>query len=971
MNKEKLSGIYTVVKEESLPEVNGKGYILSHNKTKARICVIENDDDNKVFSIGFRTPPTNSKGIQHIVEHTVLCGSDKYPVKDPFVELAKGSLNTFLNAMTYPDKTVYPVASCNLKDFHNLMGVYLDAVFHPNIYKYEEIFKQEGWHYELEDKDAPLTINGVVYNEMRGVYSSPDSCLSRAVMSRLYPDSVYSLDSGGDPEDIPTLSREEYLDYHANYYHPSNSYIYLYGDKDFADELLDIDAEYLSGYDYLYVPSEIKPVQDFTQPVDAEDYYSLSDSESLDGNTFLTYNVVMKAAEDSRISLAMDILTYVLLEIPGAPLKEAIIDSGICQDVEGSFENELLDPCFSITARNSDREHKEKFNQIIEETLAKIAEEGINKKALMAAISHYEFKHKEANAGRFPKGLLLGLGALGDWLYDDNRALDIFSKNHLYTELKEQVETGYFENLIKTLILDNPHKAFVTFMPRYGLNKEKDDALAGKLSEYKKSLTDEELEKIIADTVHLKQYQEEPSTPEELMTLPLLELSDIGKEAKKYNNKEYDIDGIKLIHHDYFTNGISYVKLHFDVSDLTKDELSLAALISEIFEYVDTDNYKYSDLASEVDIVAGGTGYGLTSFRNDRSGDYITGFSVRFKCFDENVKDAFRLIEEIFFRSHLTDRKRLKEIIAETKAGMKAELLEAGHVTSAQRAQSYINVGAAKKDCVEGVEYYRFIDRLDKEFDDIYDNLAEDIMKVLRKLQRKACFIASVTSGKNPVAEMGESIKGFAALLNDDAVGEYQALLQEDKNEGFRASSQVQYVATAGNFRDAGFDYTGHLSVLQIIFSYDYLWINVRVQGGAYGAMCAFSRGGISYLTSYRDPKLKETYEIYKNAYKYVENFDVNDRDMLKYIIGTISKLDSPLAPSTLGDISFIAYLAGLTDEMAQKERDEVLSTTAADIRALAPLIKSITDSNTICVIGGEEAVSAQKAMFDKVVNLY
>ncbi len=971
MDISRLSGTYTVTKEEVLPEVNGKGYILSHNKTKARICVIENDDNNKVFSIGFRTPPTNSKGIQHIVEHTVLCGSDKYPVKDPFVELAKGSLNTFLNAMTYPDKTVYPVASCNVKDFRNLMEVYLDAVFHPNIYKYEEIFKQEGWHYELTDKEAPLTINGVVYNEMRGVYSSPESCLARAVTEHLYPDSVYSLDSGGDPEVIPTLTREEYLDYHANYYHPSNSYIYLYGDKDFADELLFIDSEYLSGYDYLYVPSEIKPVEEFKEPVDAVDTYSLSDSESLEDNTFLSYNVVTKAAEDNKVSLAMNILTYVLLEIPGAPLKEAIIESGICQDVDGSFENELLDPFFSIVARNSNKEDKDKFNSIIEDTLRKIADEGINKKSLKAAISHFEFKHKEANAGRFPKGLLLGLGALGDWLYDDERALDIFSRNHLYTELKELVETDYFENLIRTLILDNPHKAFVTFVPEYGLNKKKDDVLNAKLAEYKQTLSDEELDKIIADTVHLKAYQEEPSSDEDLARLPLLELSDIGKEARRNKNTEYDVDEIPLIHHDIFTNGISYVKLFFDISDFTKEELSTVSLLTELFEYVDTDNFKYSDLASEVDIAMGGSAYGTGTYKSLKNDGFISGFSIKFKCFDENVKDAFKLIEEIFFRSHITDRKRLKEIIAESKAGMKAELLETGHLTSSQRAESYISPGFAKKEYTEGIEYYRFIDRLDKNFDDVYEDLARDIQAVFSKLARRAGLIVSVTSGKNPVNEMGDEIREFASHLNDNVPGAYNEFVLGVENEGFRASSQVQYVATAGNYKKAGFDYSGYLSVLQIIFSYDYLWINVRVQGGAYGSMCGFSRSGMGYFTSYRDPNLANTYEVYKNAYKYVENFDVSDRDMLKYIIGTISKLDTPLGPSAEGDMSFIYYLAGITDEMTQKERDEVLSTTPSKIRDLAPLIKAITDSDIICVVGGEEAVDAAKDMFGKVDNLY
>ena len=599
---EKL-GTYTITQVNQLDEVNGTGFVLSHNKTKARVSVVVNDDDNKVFAIGFRTPPTNSKGIQHIVEHTVLCGSKKYPAKDPFVELAKGSLNTFLNAMTYGDKTVYPIASCNDKDFRNLMDVYLDAVFNPNIYSREEIFKQEGWHYELADKDSDIIINGVVYNEMRGVYSSPDSVLANVINQKLYPDTVYSVDSGGDPDVIPSLTREEYLDYHKNYYHPSNSYIYLYGNLNPAEQLEYIDKEYLADYDYLYVPSEIPLQKSFSEPVSYTTYYSVADEEELEKNSILSYNVVVGESKDKILTEAMNILQFILIDSPGAPLKKKIIDSGICSDVEAQYDSSMRQPMFTIVAREANAEDQDKFNSIIEEQLKSYVENGLDKLALEAALNNFEFRAKEASFGRFPKGLALGLDAFESWLYDDELVQDKFSVQNVYSYLRKGINEnllnpedktkGFFEELIERCILNNNHKAYITGVPSVGLNQKKDVELAQKMSQYKKTLSDTEIEKLIADTAHLKQYQTEPSTPEELATIPLLSIDDINKKVRPVVNTEEEVCGVKTIKHDIFTNGISYLDMYFRIDDLDFEDLSKAELLFELLKYVDTDEHTY------------------------------------------------------------------------------------------------------------------------------------------------------------------------------------------------------------------------------------------------------------------------------------------------------------------------------------------------------------------------------------------
>lgn len=975
---EKL-GTYTITQVNQLDEVNGTGFVLSHNKTKARVSVVVNDDDNKVFAIGFRTPPTNSKGIQHIVEHTVLCGSKKYPAKDPFVELAKGSLNTFLNAMTYGDKTVYPIASCNDKDFRNLMDVYLDAVFNPNIYSREEIFKQEGWHYELADKDSDIIINGVVYNEMRGVYSSPDSVLANVINQKLYPDTVYSVDSGGDPDVIPSLTREEYLDYHKNYYHPSNSYIYLYGDLNPAEQLEYIDKEYLADYDYLYVPSEIPLQKSFSEPVSYTTYYSVADEEELEKNSILSYNVVVGESKDKILTEAMNILQFILIDSPGAPLKKKIIDSGICSDVEAQYDSSMRQPMFTIVAREANAEDQDKFNSIIEEQLKSYVENGLDKLALEAALNNFEFRAKEASFGRFPKGLALGLDAFESWLYDDELVQDKFSVQNVYSYLRKGINEnllnpedktkGFFEELIERCILNNNHKAYITGVPSVGLNQKKDAELAQKMSQYKKTLSDAEIEKLIADTAHLKQYQTEPSTPEELATIPLLSIDDINKKVRPVVNTEEEVCGVKTIKHDIFTNGISYLDMYFRIDDLDFEDLSKAELLFELLKYVDTDEHTYNELSTLINLNTGGVVFTLgTMYREEGAFTYAL---CKAKTFDNKVNDGIDLINEVITTSHITDKKRIKEILSEIKAAGKNTLVEGGHVTARGRAGSYVMLTQKIMEALDGVDYYRFIDYVDKNLDDIYDELAQDLTRIYKKIFRKKSLIISYTS-KNEVIALEEGLNRLLPRLSDDDVEDKQFNpVLEVKNEGFKTASKVQYVATAANFKKAGLEYTGALNVLQIIFSYDYLWINVRVKGGAYGAMCDFTRSGLAFMTSYRDPNLGETYQIYKNAADYVENFDCSDRDMVKYIIGTVAKMDAPLTPAMEGVFSFGCYISEITDEERQKSRDEVLSATQEKIRNLAPFVKVLSDSDVICAVGSEDKINESSELFKEITKLF
>lgn len=960
---------YRIVEEKDLPEVHGKGYVLEHIKTKARVLIIENDDVNKVFNIGFRTPPYDDSGIPHIIEHSVLCGSKKYPIKDPFVELAKGSLNTFLNAMTYSDKTVYPIASFNQKDFENIMSVYLDAVFYPDIYIHDEIMKQEGWHYELDSVDGDLKYNGVVYNEMKGVYSSPESIMYREIESLLMPDTPYGNDSGGDPLSIPTLTLERFRDFHRTYYHPSNSYIYLYGDCDMAKELEFIDEEYLSHYDYKEIDSVIPLQKPFDEMKDITMDYSIADTDPEENNSILTYSKITGLSTEKKKVTALGILEYVLMDAPGAVLKKALTDAGIGEEVYSSFDNGCQQTTFSIIARGADKNDKDRFIKVIDDTFEELSH-GVDKAAIEAAINKFEFKHKEANFGRFPKGLMYGLDAFNSWLYDDTKALMFFEMNDVYKELREDLQNGYFEQLIKECFIDNTFGLYLTMNPKKGLDQENEKKIADELAAYKATLSREELEKIVEDTKALKEYQATPSSAEDLAKVPLLSIDDIDKEAEKLKNVESEIGGLSVVSHDIFTNGIGYLRFYFNINDIDNDLVPYLAVLSCLFKYIDTEKHTYGQLSNEIDSNIGGIEFDMVGYASDT--DIKKFFYVSMKALYEKLPYAVELMKEIMFSSKIDDRKRLKELLTEEKSSMKNGMAASGHVTAYTRAMSYIDEGARFTDETCGIAYYEFLCDIVDHFDEKYDNIIEKLQYALAEVLRKGALTVSYTGDQDVTDLLEESFADFGkALSTRPAHKDVKPFEKNLQNEGFKTASQVQYVAIAGNFENAGYKYDSSLSVLKIIFSYGYLWENVRVKGGAYGAMCSFLRNGTCYMSSYRDPNLMETYDIFKNAYKFVENFECSDRDMTKYIIGTMAQIDAPTTPVAEGISHMARYFMGVTDEQIQSERDKILSTDRDAIRALAPLVKAVTDSGIICAIGGESKIEENKDNFKDVLAIF
>ena len=954
-----------------IEEVNSDAYLMEHVKSGARLMYLDNDDDNKVFYICFRTTPDNSKGTPHIMEHSTLCGSRKYPLKEPFVELAKGSLNTFLNAITWPDKTMYPIASRNDVDFHNLMDVYLDAVFYPNCLKNPQILMQEGWHYELENKDAPLTYNGVVYNEMKGALSSPEAIMEDRAMEKLFPDTTYGVESGGDPEVIPTLSFREFTEFHRRFYHPSNSYIYLYGDMDIEKTLDYLDREYLSAFDRRNVDSMVKTQAPFSKRVSLTAPYGIAENEGTEGKAIHALYTAFNDHMSTMDSLAFRILNYVLIDMDGAPLKQAVLDAGLGSDLSGSYGDSYKQPVWIVEATGSEVDKQAAFADVVDSTLRSIALKGIDKDMLEAALNRTEFTARENDYQGRPKGLFYGVRAMDMWLYDRS-PMDALRYIDDMSTLRKNLKTNYFENLLLRYVIKNPHQVLITMKPEKGLTEKMNRETAEKLASFKSSLSDEQLDKIMASTKALKERQASGETEEALKTIPLLSRKDLKRPVEEKVLEKESVSGVDHFHFQVHTNGITYVNFYFTLGNLKEEDIPYAILLSSLLRSLSTTKHSYTELARLSNAYTGGMSFALNGYGkvNDTS-SYLPALTIRAKALTSKTDKLMDLLGEVINHTLFTDTKRLKELILQEKSEWDMSAFSRGHTLVMTRLTSYFSRGGEFAE-QSGLSYYYFLADLVKHFDENKDALEEKLAAISKKIfTRNGLFFETIGEEEEKKAVLAN----LPLVLDDMEEGEkaephVYSFPPESRNEAFLTSGKVQYVAKGGNFKSHGFAYTGALRVMETILRYEYLWKKIRVLGGAYGAFTQFLRDGTAILCSYRDPNLSETIRDYEELPAYLENLTLSDREMTKYVIGTMAADEIQLTPSMKGERAMVHYLSGNTRESRMKIRDEIINCQVEDIRRLAPLVDSVMKDPYICVMGSEDKIQKDKDLFDTVRSL-
>ncbi len=960
---------YKIIKEQELKDINAFGTLLSHNKSGAKILLLKNDDENKSFCIGFRTPPYDDTGLPHILEHSVLCGSRKFPVKEPFVELMKSSLNTFLNAMTFPDKTIYPVASCNDQDFKNLMDVYMDAVLYPNIHIKEEIFKQEGWHYELDSKEGELFYNGVVYNEMKGAFSSPDGIIGRESLNTLFPDTAYGVESGGNPDFIPTLTYEKFKAFHKKYYHPSNCYITIYGNCDMEEVLRWLNDEYLSNFEKTDINSQLEVQKPFKKLVEKRVLYPVSEEQGVENKTLLAYNVALQPKMPNTDLIALEIIAQVLLQSAAAPLKKAILDEKIGDVVTGEFDSGILQPVFSILVKNTNTDQKTKFISVIENELKDYVKKGINRKAIEAAINIFEFKLREADFGGASKGLIYTINAYNTWLYDDNDPFTTFEYSNVFNTLRNNINSNYFEKIIEKYLINNTHKALVICEPSLEIQSVKEKTLKEKLNQYKNTLTNEQLEKIIEETKQLKAYQVAPDSKDDLDTIPLLKKEDLSYDIIPVLNKESFISNVKILHHNYQTNGIGYMRLLFNLENVPAKLLPYLSIFKSLLGSLNTNNHTYETLEQDILINTGGIKNIILNFKNDDQNFLYLSFEAR--TLYNKIDFTLNIINEMILFTDFDMKDRIKECLAVEISNLQQSLIGAGHIKSATRALSYSEENYYLSDMFEGIAYFDLLNDLMKNYDEKFVDLVSKLNQLCNYVFCKDNLLISFTGNNEGLDILSNNLNNFVSNLypmkqNDDKF----IFIPEQKNEGFKAPIDVNYVALAGNFKKAGLPFTGALYVLNNAISTDYLWKNVRVLGGAYGCMCGFNDNGDSYFISYRDPNLGKTLDVYKKVMDYLKKFEASEDEMIKFIIGAVGAYDFPKSPSEKGRRALISYLRNKTEEDYKLEKAQILDVTPTDIKTLVNYIEAIIDQNNICVIGNDCKIEEEKSIFKTIKNL-
>lgn len=952
---------YELIENVVLNELKGNGYFYRHKKSHASVIVIKNDDKNKVFSACFPTPVTNSKGIPHILEHSVLCGSRKYPLKDPFVELMKGSMNTFLNAMTFDDMTLYPVASCHDKDFKNLMDIYLDAVFYPNVLKRKEIFMQEGWHYEIDDNQ--LYYNGVVYNEMKGYMASPDYILEQLIKESLYPNSCYSYHSGGKPEDIVHLDYQELLDFYYQHYHPSKCLLFIYGDIDIEERLEYLDENYLSQYEALN--SQDKPFNDNQEPLTI----LTGDYDCHEDYTYFAYNTIFSTHHDLFSIMAIQLLDYILVSSPGAFIRQALLNENIGQDIYSSMATNIHHPFYSIICMNAKAEEQERFFEIVEKTIQDIMNEDIDEKMILAALHSLQFKYREQEFGSTPKGLYHNQQLLMRWIYHEDHVFDMLQVQDTLHTLEHRIYNHEFKDIVKELMV-HPHSQ-VCLYPQAQLQLKNDELENQILDEIYGSLNDEQKQDIVEDYEQLMVYQETPESKDVIDCIPILEREDLPKEVQKSINEKIMIEEIPLFYHELPTTGIGYLKLSFDLRTLPLELLPYASLLNSFLGMIDTQKRDYLDFFNDIVLTTGGI-YHRTYIYDGTlgNGEIRPSYEIDAKMLYNEIENVENLICEEICESCFDKEQRMIEILIQEKASLQSQFMDSAHIIALNESKKNQSMVEYYMNQMDYMGYYQFICDLLENFN--HHHFVEKMRQTMKFIFNKNHLVVSYTGERESLAKMKDSIKHLCQCLSQEYRSEriFPEVSLQSVHQAYMIPSQVQYVAMSGNIQNMPIQYLSAYELLLHILRCDYLWYHVRVRGGAYGCFTVGENHQILSIVSYRDPHLKETLEIYSHVLEYVKEFDVSEREMLQYIIGAISERERPLSSQQIGNISFSRVICGIDEIILNQLREQMIEVQSMDIQKLFPYIEQFTQDFSYCVVGNEKMIHEQKELFDEIKSL-
>jgi Zn-dependent M16 (insulinase) family peptidase len=963
---------FQLQQQESISELNSLALLFTHLKTGAEVLVMENDDDNKVFSATFKTPPSNDRGVAHILEHSVLCGSRKYPVKEPFLELLKGSLQTFLNAMTFPDKTMYPVASRNKKDFFNLMDVYLDAVFYPNIT--QETFMQEGWHHELELPDENISYKGVVFNEMKGVFSSPESILDRHLAHSLFPSTTYGFESGGDPEAITDLTYKEFKDFHNKHYHPSNSRIFFYGDGNTLEYLNFLDNEYLKNFDSIKIESAISPQRRFSKPKRKEIFYPVAKDESLDKKTFVVVGFKLDKSTNHEHCLAFSILSHLLLGTSASPLRKALLESELGSEViGGGFDDNRFETTFAVGLKGTEASNEDKIIGLIFSTLKNLVDDGIETNMVKSAVNSIDFKLRESNFGGFPKGIVYNIQTLASWLYGSDPFMHL-KYDKLMEKIKRKSNEKYFENLIDKYLLNNNHQSVMLAKPKPDLEKKKEARIRKNMKTLKASMSQSDIENLVQKTQELQAMQIKPDSQEALEKLPSLDIQDITVESERFPMELKRESEPKILFHDLFTNNIAYVQIGFDALSIPLDQIPYLSLVGNLVLGMGTRKHSYMEISQLLGIHTGGLrSWHFTSAEVNDHKKILSHIFFSGKCLMGNTDHLFDIWEEVILEYDFNNPKRLIEIIKSSKASMEDSILSSGNHYVLSRLNSYQSIIGQYDELTDGISYYRFLERLLDRAEKNIDEVTEEFKGITQNLFTKENIFVNITAPESDYKKIENRVVGLSQKLPSKK--QFPAKLKFKTgpiNEAFLTASSVQFVGKGINLFELGMKYSGRFDVLNAVLRTCFLWDRVRVQGGAYGSQISFdSYSGDYGFVSYRDPNLTETLDIYDQIGDYLDTLDISDKELTKILIGCVGRLDPPMTADRKGSISMVEYLTGKTYELKQKRRDELLSTRLDDIKSFAGIFRKIKESGNVCVLGNEEKIKKSKNRFDHLVKVF